>query len=62
MTPKENNQPEKEEVELTDDALEQVSGGFNPQPDPPAKFRYEKVNQHLFQGSLPAVQDSLKKV
>jgi hypothetical protein len=34
----ENKQEEKQpatQVELTDEQLEQVVGGFNPQPDPP---------------------------
>lgn len=59
---KENReQPEKVEVELTEDALEQVSGGFNPQPDPPGKA--DKWNQYLSHGLLlPAVKGVVIKI
>lgn len=63
MTEKNNEQPEKAEAELTEEALEQVSGGFNPQPDPPAKLRSEKVNQELSHGLLlPAVKINVDKI
>ena len=62
MTQENYEQPEKLEVELTEDALEQVSGGFNPQPDPPAKLRLDKWNQHLSQELLPAVKVMGQKV
>lgn len=61
MTKKNLEQPQKVEVELTEDALEQVNGGFNPQPDPPGKaFKY---NQHLSQGGLlPEVKVAVQKI
>ena len=63
MAEKNNETPDKVEIELTEDALEQVNGGFNPQPDPPAKLRMEKVNQQLSHGLLlPAVQVPEKKI
>jgi hypothetical protein len=63
MSEKNNDSQEKVEIELTEDALEQVSGGFNPQPDPPAKLRLDKVYQQLSHGPLlPAVQVPEKKV
>ena len=53
---KKNEKLPEAEVELTEDALEQVNGGFNPQPDPPGRQSFEKVNQQLSHGLLlPAV-------
>lgn len=59
---KNKQQAEKADLELTEDALEQVSGGFNPQPDPPAKLK-DKWNQHLSEGLfLPAVKVTVQKI
>lgn len=61
MAKKTPGQPENNELELTEDALEQVSGGFNPQPDPPGKAI--KWNQQISQGLLlPAVKVAVQKV
>lgn len=61
MAKKNPGQPEKDELELTEDALEQVSGGFNPQPDPPGKTM--KWNQQISQGLLlPAVKVAVQKI
>jgi bacteriocin-like protein len=37
--PQPENQPSKKDQgkELSDDKLDKVTGGFNPQPDPPAR-------------------------
>lgn len=61
MAKKNPEQPEKAELELTEDALEQVSGGFNPQPDPPG--RADKWNQQISNGLLlPAVKVAVQKI
>ncbi|MBN9389906.1 MAG: hypothetical protein J0I20_17910 [Chloroflexi bacterium] len=61
MTKKNPGQPDNNELELTEDALEQVSGGFNPQPDPPG--RADKWNQQISQGLLlPAVKVAVQKI
>ena len=65
MTMNSNERPEKVEVELTEDALEQVSGGFNPQPDPPGYQRNWKLNQHISvapEVSLPGAKVEVQKV
>ncbi len=61
------NDPEKTgqtDFEMSDKDLDQVSGGFNPQPDPPArsKFAILSANEALpaVQNTLPAVQSSKK--
>lgn len=62
MTRKINEKSQKYEVELSDDDLEQVSGGFNPQPDPPARYAF-KYNQQLSSGPLVIVaQPVVQKV
>ena len=61
MTKKNPGQPDNNELELTEDALEQVSGGFNPQPDPPG--RADKWNQQISQGLLlHAVKVAVQKI
>jgi hypothetical protein len=53
-------QPEKPEIletELSELDLEQVSGGFNPQPDPPGRANLNKISFGLL---LPAVRVAYK--
>lgn len=60
MTKKKESQAKKE-VELTEETLEQVSGGFNPQPDPPAI--HWKFNQQLSKGAvLPGDKVGVQKI
>ena len=60
MKTNKTNEPEQPGFELSDEDLEQVSGGFNPQPDPPAKAwklsaRLASISQPLTPGALISV-------
>ncbi len=59
------DQSEQPELELTDNDLEQVSGGFNPQPDPPQQARLYKVSGELLpavKNLSPGVQNAVHKI
>lgn len=64
MKTNKNIGPNQPDHELTENDLEQVSGGFDPQPDPPVRSYIQKTTGQLVSGNKkldPGVQVGVHK-